>query len=211
MIRFLDDGRICLSNNAAERAFRGIAVGRHNWTFAGSDRGGERAAAIYTLIESCKLNDVDPRAWLADVLSRLPDHPPAVSPSCYPGTGHKAPLLWPLNCDRPYPGCPPDAYRRSWHIPSPAHPKRVEKPFKNIGLHPIAIAFEHRVPLAEHRGQIALGTSRSGDPKYGLQKQPAVHSRPTRIARFAQTVGFHLLPLAVRQAESIHGKLLPGA
>jgi transposase len=75
MIRFLGDGRICLSNNAAERALRGIAVGRHNWTFAGSDRGGERAAAIYTLIETCKLNDVDPRAWLADALARLPDHP----------------------------------------------------------------------------------------------------------------------------------------
>jgi transposase len=75
MIRFLDDGRVCLSNNAAERALRGIAVGRHNWTFAGSDRGGERAAAIYTLIETCKLNDVDPRAWLADVLARLPNHP----------------------------------------------------------------------------------------------------------------------------------------
>lgn len=75
MTRFLDDGRICLSNNAAERSLRGIAVGRHNWTFAGSDRGGQRAAAIYTLIETCKLNDVDPRAWLADVLARLPDHP----------------------------------------------------------------------------------------------------------------------------------------
>ena len=75
MIRFLDDGRVCLSNNAAERALRGIAVGRHNWTFAGSDRGGERAAAIYTLIETCKFNDVDPRAWLADVLARLPNHP----------------------------------------------------------------------------------------------------------------------------------------
>lgn len=74
LTRFLDDGRVCLSNNAAERALRGIAVGRHNWTFAGSDRGGERAAAIYTLIETCKLNDVDPRTWLADVLSRLPDH-----------------------------------------------------------------------------------------------------------------------------------------
>jgi transposase len=53
----------------------GIAVGGHNWTFAGSDRGGERAAAIYTLIETCKLNDVDPRAWLAYVLARLPGHP----------------------------------------------------------------------------------------------------------------------------------------
>jgi transposase len=73
--RFLDDGRICLSNNAAERALRGIAVGRRNWTFAGSDRGGERAAAIYTLIETAKLNGVDPQAWLADVLARLPDHP----------------------------------------------------------------------------------------------------------------------------------------
>ena len=73
--RFLDDGRICLSNNAAERAMRCVAMGRKNWTFAGSDAGGHRAAAIYTLIETCKLNDVDPRAWLADVLMRLPDHP----------------------------------------------------------------------------------------------------------------------------------------
>jgi transposase len=75
LTRFLGDGRICLSNNAAERALRGVAVGRRNWTFAGSDRGGERAAAIYTLIETAKLNGVDPQAWLADVLARLPDHP----------------------------------------------------------------------------------------------------------------------------------------
>ena len=72
---FLEDGRVCLSNNAAERAIRGIAVGRRNWTFAGSDVGGHRAAALYTLIETCKLNEVDPRAWLADVLARLPEHP----------------------------------------------------------------------------------------------------------------------------------------
>ena len=52
-----------------------MAVGRKNWTFAGSDEGGRRAAAIYTLIESAKLNDIDPQAWLADVLARLPDHP----------------------------------------------------------------------------------------------------------------------------------------
>ena len=75
LTRFLADGRLCLSNNAAERALRGIAVGRNNWTFAGSDEGGRRAAAIYTLIETAKLNDVDPQAWLADVLARLPDHP----------------------------------------------------------------------------------------------------------------------------------------
>jgi transposase len=73
--RFLDDGRLCMSNNAAERALRGIAVGRKNWTFAGSDEGGRRAAAIYTLIETAKLNDIDPQAWLADVLAHLPDHP----------------------------------------------------------------------------------------------------------------------------------------
>ncbi len=73
--RFLEDGRVCLSNNAAERSVRGIAVGRRNWTFAGSDEGGRRAAAVYTLIETCKLNDIDPQAWLTDVLARLPDHP----------------------------------------------------------------------------------------------------------------------------------------
>jgi transposase len=73
--RFLDDGRICLSNNAAERALRGIALGRRNWTFAGSDEGGRRAAAMYTLIETAKLNGIDPRAWLADVLARLPGQP----------------------------------------------------------------------------------------------------------------------------------------
>jgi transposase len=73
--RFLDDGRICLTNNAAERALRGIALGRKCWLFAGSDRGGERTAAMYTLIATAKLNDVDPQAWLADVLRRINDHP----------------------------------------------------------------------------------------------------------------------------------------
>lgn len=72
--RFLDDGRICLTNNAAERALRGIALGRKAWLFAGSDRGGERAAVMYTLIQTARLNDVDPQAWLADVLARINDH-----------------------------------------------------------------------------------------------------------------------------------------
>src|SRR5262249_50271184 len=71
----LDDGRICLSNNAAERALRGVALGRRSWLFAGSDRGGERAAAMYTLIATAKLNDIAPQAWLADVLARIADHP----------------------------------------------------------------------------------------------------------------------------------------
>ncbi len=76
LVRFLDDGHLCITNNAAERSLRCIAVGRNNWTFAGSDAGGRRAAAIYTLIETAKLDDVDPQAWLTDVLARLQDHPP---------------------------------------------------------------------------------------------------------------------------------------
>ena len=75
LTRFLDDGRLCMTNNAAERELRAVALGRRNWTFAGSDEGGRRAAALYTLIASAKLNDVDPQAWLADVLARLPDYP----------------------------------------------------------------------------------------------------------------------------------------
>jgi len=75
LTRFLDDGRLCMTNNAAERELRAVAIGRRNWTFAGSDEGGRRAAALYTLIASAKLNDIDPQAWLADMLGRLPDHP----------------------------------------------------------------------------------------------------------------------------------------
>ena len=73
--QFIDDGRICLTNNAAERALRGFALGRKSWLFAGSDRGADRAAAMTTLIMTAKLNDVDPLAWLADVLARIADMP----------------------------------------------------------------------------------------------------------------------------------------
>ena len=73
--RFLSDGRICLTNNAAERMLPGAALGRKAWLFAGSDQGGERAAAMYSLIQTAKLNGVDPRAWLADVLTHIADMP----------------------------------------------------------------------------------------------------------------------------------------
>jgi transposase len=73
--RFLDDGRICLTNNAAERGLRGIALGRKSWLFAGSDRGGQRAAVMYSLIVSAKMNDTDPQAWLAHVLANIAQHP----------------------------------------------------------------------------------------------------------------------------------------
>jgi hypothetical protein len=72
--KFLDDGRICLTNNAAERALRGFALGRKSWLFAGSERGADRAAFMATLITTAKLNDIDPQAWLADVLARIADH-----------------------------------------------------------------------------------------------------------------------------------------
>jgi len=73
--RFLIDGRICLTNNAAERALRTLALGRKAWLFAGSDRGGQRAAMMYSLITTAKMNDVDPQAWLADILGRIANHP----------------------------------------------------------------------------------------------------------------------------------------
>jgi transposase len=72
---FLEDGRVCLSNNAAERGLRGIALGRKAWLFCGSDRGGQRTAAMYSLIVTAKMNGVDPQAWLADVLFRIATHP----------------------------------------------------------------------------------------------------------------------------------------
>jgi hypothetical protein len=86
--RFLDDGRICLTNNAAERALRGIAIGRKAWLFAGSDRGGERAAAMFTLVETAKLNGIDPQAWLADVLRRIADHPTSRLDELLPWSWH---------------------------------------------------------------------------------------------------------------------------
>ena len=73
--RFLADGRVCLTNNAAERALRCVPLGRKAWLFCGSDRGGQRAAIVYSLIQTCRLNDVDPQAWLADILARIADHP----------------------------------------------------------------------------------------------------------------------------------------
>ena len=73
--RFLEDGRVCLTNNAAERALRGTALGRKSWLFVGSDRGGQRAAFMYSLIVTAKLNDIDPQAWLADALARIAEHP----------------------------------------------------------------------------------------------------------------------------------------
>ncbi|WP_333932055.1 transposase domain-containing protein [Bradyrhizobium sp. CCBAU 51745] len=62
-------------NNCAERALRGIVLGRRNWTFAGSQRGADRAAIMLTMITTCRLNDVDPKAWLAGVLARIADLP----------------------------------------------------------------------------------------------------------------------------------------
>lgn len=72
LVRYLEDGDLFIDNNDTERVLRTVAVGRANWLFAGSENGGHRAATIYTIVASCKLNRVDPWAWLADVLTRLP-------------------------------------------------------------------------------------------------------------------------------------------
>ena len=74
LLRYSDDGHIEIDNNAAERALRAVALGRKNYLFAGSDSGGERAASIYSLIGSAKLNGLDPEAYLREVLTRIADH-----------------------------------------------------------------------------------------------------------------------------------------
>ena len=75
LLAYVDDGRLEISNNAAENAIRPVTLGRKNWLFAGSDAGGERAAIFYTLIRSAKLNGLEPEAWLRDVLTRIGEHP----------------------------------------------------------------------------------------------------------------------------------------
>ena len=70
-----EDGRICLTNNAAEKSLRGVALGRKSWLFAWSERGGQRAASMYSLIGTAKLNGIDPKAWLADVIARISEMP----------------------------------------------------------------------------------------------------------------------------------------
>ncbi len=75
LTRYRDDGRIEIDNNAAERALRGVALGRNNYLFMGSDAGGQSAASIYSLVETAKLNGLDPQAYLREVLTRIADHP----------------------------------------------------------------------------------------------------------------------------------------
>jgi hypothetical protein len=75
LVRYRDDGRVEIDNNTVERALRAVAIGRKNYLFAGSDAGGERAAAIYSLVGTAKLNDVDPQAYLRYVLERIAEHP----------------------------------------------------------------------------------------------------------------------------------------
>ena len=92
LIHYAQDGRIEIDNNAAERSLRGIALGRKNYLFAGSDAGGERAAAIYSLIETAKLNGLDPEAYLRDVLARIADHSINRVAELLPWNWHKAKL-----------------------------------------------------------------------------------------------------------------------
>jgi len=75
LLRYTTDGRLEMTNNAAERAIRPLTLGRKNWLFAGADSGGHRAAMIYTIIQTCRLNGLDPEAYLRDVIARIADHP----------------------------------------------------------------------------------------------------------------------------------------
>ena len=75
LVRCFDDGRLALDNNPAERALRCVAIGRKNYLFAGSDAGGRHAAAIYSLIESAKLNPLNPQHYVAEMLARIAGHP----------------------------------------------------------------------------------------------------------------------------------------
>jgi hypothetical protein len=75
LTRYVNDGRLEIDNNAAERALRGVALGRNNYLFMGSDAGGERAAAMYSLVETAKLNGLDPETYLREVLQRIAEHP----------------------------------------------------------------------------------------------------------------------------------------
>jgi hypothetical protein len=116
--RFLDDGRICLTNNAAERALRGITIGRKAWLFAGSDRGGERAAAMYSLIATAKLNDVDPPPVLPMCLPASPITRRRDWTNSCPGSGATpASLKPPLDRCAP-PRSPPEGYDRTDRVVS---------------------------------------------------------------------------------------------
>jgi hypothetical protein len=90
LVRCFDDGRLALDNNLAERALRCVAIGRKNYLFAGSDAGGRRAAALYSLIETAKLNDLNPQHYLADVLPRIADHPARRIAELCRGTGNRS-------------------------------------------------------------------------------------------------------------------------
>src|SRR5271155_5278516 len=118
---FLDDGRVCMSNNAAERGLRGVALGRKSWLFCGSDRGGRRAADMYSLIVTAKMNGVDPQAWLADVLSRIAAHP-----------AHRLDELLPWNW-RPRP--PAIAALAAWplHLNKVSRVRTIDRVAKDLG------------------------------------------------------------------------------
>uniref|UniRef100_UPI00135F8A00 IS66 family transposase n=1 Tax=Escherichia coli TaxID=562 RepID=UPI00135F8A00 len=77
LTRYLDEGTAEIDNNIAERAMRSVAIGRKNWLFAGSRAGGERAAAIYSVIETAKLNNIEPQAYIGDVMGKIASGWPA--------------------------------------------------------------------------------------------------------------------------------------
>ena len=145
--RFLDDGRICLTNNAAERALRGIALGRKSWLFAGSDRGGQRGALMYSLIVSAKMNDIDPQAWLASVLAMIAQQPVSRLDELLPWNW-RAPDAFRKKAAGPAPRCSPDGYHRSRIGDTVADGRSISTPadVRAWQVSPGRVAWASRVP-----------------------------------------------------------------
>ena len=177
--RFLDDGRICLTNNAAERALRGICLGRKSWLFAGSDRGGVRAAVMYTLIGTAKLNDVDPQAWLADGVALGADIAGPRQVRQHLRKAHRQLPFQPawllrllLSLAGPPPLAPPPRLR-CLRLRRRLLPRFNRRRIPRDVLHQMAIHRPRNQRLMQTAGQTALGKLGKGPRKRRLARKPA--------------------------------------
>jgi Transposase IS66 family len=158
--RFLENGRICLTNNAAERALRGVALGRKAWLFCGSDRGGLRAAVMYTLIGTAKLNSIDPQAWLADASSASPACRCRACRSSCRGPGTRQP-------SQPPSAAPPDL---NTSRPTAQHPTR--------GAHRTGT---DQIPYSSVKVDLPKIPKVQSRPKGVEDSLPAAHTVPNRF------------------------------
>ena len=111
LTRYVTDGRLEISNNAAERAMKPPVLGRKNYLFCGSDEGGQRAACMYTIVETCKMNGINPQAYLTDIIGRIADHPIQKIDELLPWHWNHSPALDLLKTLAPRPSA--DAYTQA--------------------------------------------------------------------------------------------------